>query len=363
MSGPDYPVSPHPRPVHEAERAAMLADPGFGRYFTDHMASAVWTPDAGWHDRKVGPLEPFSLHPSAAVLHYAQEIFEGLKAYRHADGSVWLFRPEANARRFARSARRLALPELPEEDFLASVTALVRADREWVPASGGEQSLYLRPFMFGAEAFLGVRPAERVVYSVIASPAGPYFAHGVEGVTLWVSSEYTRAGKGGTGAAKCGGNYAAGLAAQLEARKHGCDQVMYLDDAGGEGNLEESGTMNLCLVTSAGELVTPALGTILEGVTRDTILALAGDHGLTPVERAVTLDELRTGAAAGTVTEVFAAGTAAVVTPIVGFKGEGYAFTVGDGTPGKRTLAIRAQVLDIQYGRAEDRHGWMRRVL
>ncbi|WP_335936413.1 branched-chain amino acid aminotransferase [Streptomyces sp. PTD5-9] len=357
-----FPLSRNANPTPAAEREKILAAPGFGRHFTDHMASAVWTREAGWHDRKVGPLEPFSLHPSAAVLHYAQEIFEGLKAYRHADGSVWLFRPEANARRFARSAARLVLPELSEEDFLTSVAELVRADEAWVPASSGEESLYLRPFMFASEAFLGVRPAARVVYSVIASPAGPYFASGVTGVTLWVSERFTRAADGGTGAAKCGGNYAASLAAQIEAEEHGCDQVMYLDSAG-NGNLEESGTMNLCLVTSDGHLVTPALGTILEGVTRDTVLALASEFGLTPQERSVGLDELRSGAEDGSITEVFAAGTAAVITPIVGFKGNGYEFTVGNGEPGKQTVALRKHVLDIQYGRVEDKHGWLRRVL
>ncbi|CAM2839679.1 MULTISPECIES: branched-chain amino acid aminotransferase [Streptomyces] len=358
----DFPLTRTTRPLPAPERARVLESPGFGRHFTDHMATATWTDGHGWHGHRVGPLEPFSLHPSAAVLHYAQEIFEGLKAYRHADGSVWLFRPEANARRFARSARRLALPELPEEDFLAGVEALVRADEPWVPVPRSEESLYVRPFMFASEAFLGVRPAAEVVFSVIAGPAGPYFANGLAGVTLWVSSTYSRAAKGGTGAAKCGGNYASGLAAQLEAREHGCDQVLYLDSAGG-GFLEESGTMNLCLVTADGHLVTPPLGTILEGVTRDTILALAPECGLVPQERPVTIDELRAGAADGTVTEVFAAGTAAVVTPIVGFKGDGYAFTVGDGEPGKHTAALRSRVLDIQFGRAKDTHGWLHRVL
>ncbi|MFD6529880.1 branched-chain amino acid aminotransferase [Streptomyces sp. NPDC060184] len=358
----DFPLSRTTHPTPGAERAAILADPGFGRYFTDHMATATWTPASGWHDHKIGPLEPFSMHPSTAVLHYAQEIFEGMKAYRHADGSVWLFRPDANARRFARSAARLALPQLPEEDFLTSVAELVRADEVWVPTPTDEESLYLRPFMFASEAFLGVRPAARATYCVIASPAGPYFPSGVTGVTLWISSEYTRAAKGGTGTAKCGGNYAASLAAQIEAQEHGCDQVMYLDSAG-ENTLEESGTMNVCLITADGRLVTPALGTILEGVTRDTVLSLAADFGLTPEERSISLGELRSGAADGSITEVFAAGTAAVITPMVGFKGEGYAFTVGDGTPGKHTMALRDHVLDIQYGRAEDKHGWMRRVL
>ena len=356
-----FPLHRTTTPVPAAERAAILGDPGFGKHFTDHMAAASWTPDAGWHDRRIGPLAPYTLHPSAAVLHYAQEVFEGLKAYRHADGSVWLFRPEVNARRFARSARRLTLPELPEAEFLDSVSGLVRADEAWVPASGGEQSLYLRPFMFASEPFLGVRPSNRVEYSVIASPAGMYFTSGVVGVTLWVSTTFTRAAVGGTGAAKCGGNYAASLAAQLEAQEHGCDQVLYVDGADHEW-LEESGTMNVFLVTSTGELVTPPLGTILEGVTRDSVLALAEDHGLTAVQRPVGVTELREGCADGTITEVFAAGTAAVITPVVGFKGEGLDVTVGGGVPGKTTLTLREHVLDIQYGRVEDTRGWLRPV-
>ncbi|MEU6575138.1 branched-chain amino acid aminotransferase [Streptomyces sp. NPDC046805] len=358
-----FPLTRTADPLPEDERAAFMEAPGFGQYFTDHMARAVWTPEAGWHDRGVGPLEPFSLHPSAAVLHYGQEIFEGLKAYRHADGSVWLFRPESNARRFGRSAERLGLPLLPEEDFLASIEALVRADEPWVPTAADEKSLYLRPFMFAAEPFLGVRPARRVQYAVIACPAQPYFASGAAGVTLWVTTSYTRAAKGGTGAAKCGGNYAATMAPQTEAERQGCAQVLYLDTEGEQGCIAESGAMNLFLVTSGGELVTPALGTILEGVTRDTVLALAGEFGLTPVERAVTFEELRAGAAEGTVTEVFAAGTAAVLTPVTGIKGDGYAFKIGTGEPGKTTLALRERVLDIQYGRVQDPYGWMQRVL
>ena len=357
-----FPLTPTTTPLPDSERADILADPGFGKFFSDHMATAVWTPSAGWHDQQVGPVKPFALHPSAAVLHYAQEIFEGLKAYRHADNSIWLFRPEMNARRFARSARRLALPELPEEQFIESIAQVVRADVAWVPPYGGEQSLYIRPFMFASEAFLGVRPAAHITFSVIAGPAGAYFTSGVTGVTLWVSTTYTRAAEGGMGAAKTGGNYAGGLAAQIEAHEHGCDQVLYLDGAEHKW-LEESGTMNLCLVTSDGQLVTPGLGTILDGVTRDSVLDLASDHGLTPVERRVSMAELRTGCENGTITEVFAAGTAAVITPIVGFKGDGYAVTVGDGEPGKITLAVREHMLDLQYGRVPDTRGWLRRVV
>ena len=199
-----FTTTPNPSPASDAERAAVLADPGFGKYFTDHMATATWTAGEGWHDGRVSAYGPITIMPSAAVLHYAQEIFEGLKAYRHADGSIWSFRPEANARRMARSSARLALPVLEEEDFVASLRALVEVDRAWVPEveDGGEKSLYLRPFMYASEAFLGVRPANEVTYSVIASPAGAYFAGGLKPVTLWISQHFARAGAGGTGAAK-----------------------------------------------------------------------------------------------------------------------------------------------------------------
>lgn len=356
-----FEVVPTSRALADAERARILADPGFGKYFTDHMASAVWTPAEGWHDLQIRALEPFSLHPATAVLHYGQEAFEGLKAYRHADGSIWLFRPTANAARFARSARRLALPEVDEPTFLAAVTELVRADHAWVPQFGGEHSLYLRPFMFASEAFLGVRPAAHVTFGVIASPAGPYFPSGISGVTLWVTTTYTRAAPGGTGAAKCGGNYASGLAAQLEALEQGCDQVLFTDGAEHVW-LEEAGTMNLCLVTGDHELLTPGLGTILEGVTRDSVLSLAAEHGFTPVERRISIDELRERCSDGSVTEVFAAGTAAVITPVVALRGEGWQVRVADGRPGKRTLALREHILGIQRGHVPDARGWLHRV-
>jgi branched-chain amino acid aminotransferase len=348
--------------VAEDERAQMLAEPGFGRFFSDHMASASWTSDEGWHDFRITALASYSLHPAASVLHYGQEIFEGLKAFRHADRSIWLFRPELNARRFANSARRLALPVLAEESFIESIVELVRADQDWVPPYDGERSLYLRPYMFGSEAFLGVRPAARVSYGAIASPAGSYFSSGVSGVTLWVSENYTRAAKGGTGAAKCGGNYAASLAPQVEAKAHGCEQVLYLS-ADDDRYLEESGTMNLFLVTDDGELITPGLGTILEGVTRASVLELAAEHDLKPVERRVRLQDLRAGCADGSITEMFAAGTAAVITPIVGFNGDSYAETVGDGQPGRVTLAIRQHILDVQFGRVPDTGNWLQRVV
>jgi branched-chain amino acid aminotransferase len=351
---------PNPSPLPDDERARILQDPGFGRHFTDHMARVTWTADAGWHDARTEAYGPLLLEPSAAVLHYAQEIFEGLKAYRHADGSAWAFRPEENAARFARSARRLALPELPTQTFLESIEALVAVDLKWVP-SGGETSLYLRPFMFASEAFLGVRPAAVVDYLVIASPAGAYFPGGVRPVSIWLSRDYTRAGFGGTGAAKCGGKYAASLAAHQEAIAHGCHQVCFLD-AQDRQWVEELGGMNLYFVYDDGTLVTPELtGTILEGVTRDAILVLAGDLGLKAEERKVSIEEWKDGARSGRIREVFACGTAAVVTP-VGVLLDGADEVSTGKEPGQVTMQIRSSLLDLQYGRAEDRHGWMRRL-
>ncbi|MFD1860921.1 branched-chain amino acid aminotransferase [Aeromicrobium camelliae] len=346
----------------EPERAAILENPGFGNHFTDHMFLAEWTPDHGWHDARVVPYGPLSLDPATAVLHYAQEIFEGLKAYGHADGSVWLFRPDANGERLQRSAHRLALPELPLEWFLGSVRALIETDRAWVPR-GEEKSLYLRPFMFASEAFLGVRPSQHVTYSVIASPAGAYFTGGIKPVSIWLSEQYSRAGAGGTGAAKCGGNYAASLLPQQEAAAEGCAQVAFLD-AVEHRWVEELGGMNLYFVQADGSIVTPELsGSILEGVTRDSILRLAAELGHQVVERKVSIDEWREGAADGTITEVFACGTAAVVTPVGTLKWRGGEVTAGDGGLGKVTAEIRQALVDIQYGRAEDRFGWMTRVL
>ncbi|PJJ55247.1 branched-chain amino acid aminotransferase [Compostimonas suwonensis] len=345
----------------EAERELILADPGFGQHFTDHMVQIVWTEGEGWHDAAVLPYGPLVLDPAAAVLHYAQEIFEGLKAYRQADGSIWSFRPDANGRRLQRSARRLALPELSIDDFVESLRQLVSTDAAWVP-SAPETSLYIRPFMIATESFLGVRPAQEVGYYVIASPAGAYFANGVSPVSIWLSTEYSRAGKGGTGAAKTGGNYASSLLPQAEAYEHGCAQVLFLDSVEGR-YLEELGGMNVVLVYKDGTLVTPESDSILEGITRDSILQLARDRGHAVQERRVTIDEWREGVASGDIVEVFACGTAAVVTPIAMLKAEG--FTVGseDAPAGELTMSLRQELTDIQYGRLPDRHGWMTRLV
>ncbi|MWB99916.1 branched-chain amino acid aminotransferase [Agromyces seonyuensis] len=339
-------------------REAILADPGFGNHFTDHMVDICWSEKGGWHRPRVQPYGPIQLDPAAAVLHYAQEIFEGLKAYRHADGSIHTFRPYENAARLQRSARRLALPELPVEYFIESLQRLVQADGDWVP-SAPETSLYLRPFMFAKEAFLGVRPAKKVAYYLIASPAGAYFHGGIAPVDIWLSTDYTRAAKGGTGAAKTGGNYAASLLPQAEAYEHGCQQVLFLDD---EGNLEELGGMNVVLVRKDGSLLTPDSDSILEGITRASILQLAQDRGLAVEQRPISLTEWREGAASGDIVGAFACGTAAVVVPIGSLKSEEFTIEhVGDAAT-EIALSLREELTGIQYGRLEDRHGWNLRL-
>ncbi|MEX0426519.1 branched-chain amino acid aminotransferase [Nocardioides sp. DS6] len=349
-------------PASDERLAEILADPGFGNYFTDHMLLVEWTPEKGWHDARIEAYGPLSLDPATAVLHYAQEIFEGMKAYRHADGSIWAFRPEANAQRMARSSKRLALPTLEIEDFVQSVFELVKVDQRWVPeaSEGNEKSLYLRPFMFASEPFLGVRAAHHVTYMVIASPAGSYFKGGVKPVRIWLSEDYTRAGRGGMGAAKTGGNYASSLVAQEEAYSHGCDQVVFLDAAEGK-YVEELGGMNLYFVYADGRIVTPEVGTILEGITRSSIIELAGKLGYQVEERKFAIDEWRAGVASGEITEVFACGTAAVVTPVGELVWEGGSLpSIPAGGVGE---TLRKQLVDVQFGRAEDTFGWMRRII
>ena len=356
-----FELQPNPHARTEAELAQVLADPGFGAYFTDHMVTVTWTKGRGWHSATVKPYGPLSLDPSAAVLHYGQEIFEGLKAYRHPDGSVHLFRPEKNAERFQKSAARIMLPSLDVDDFVEAVRQLVTIDARYVPAPEGEQSLYIRPFMIASEAFLGVRAAEEVTFLVIASPVGPYFSEGVKGVDIWVTDEWARAGEGGTGAAKCGGNYAASLIAQYEGYDHGCTQVMFIE-ATDKDRVEELGGMNVFLLTADGKLVTPALtGTILDGITRDSILKAGERAGLEPVERRLAAAEVFDGIADGTFVEAFCCGTAAVISPISGFKTRDGEWRP-QGQEFARTLAIRDAVLDIQYGRVPDPFGWTSKV-
>ncbi len=351
---------PHPAPTADAVRAGLVADPGFGKIFSDHMVTIDWTEGQGWHSATLGPRQPIALDPAAAVLHYAQEIFEGLKAYRLADGTMALFRPEANARRFNASAQRLAMPELPEDMFIEAIRQLVAVDADWFPSVDGG-SLYLRPFMIATEAFLGVRPAKEYKFIVIASPAGNYFKSGAPAVSIWVS-DYTRAAPGGTGAAKCGGNYAASLVPTAEAFAKGHDQVLFLDAAEHKW-VEELGGMNLFFVMADGRIVTPPLtGTILPGVTRDSLLQLAAEEGLKVSEEPYSLDQWRADAASGTLLETFACGTAAVVTPVGTVADRTSEFTIGSGGPGQITQKLRSRLVAIQRGEAPDPHGWVMKL-
>ena len=356
-SGLVWNVLPDAEPTPDAEREAILADPGFGQHFTDHMVDICWSEKGGWHRPRVQPYGPIPLDPAAAVLHYSQEIFEGLKAYRHADGSIWTFRPDRNAARLQRSARRLALPELPAEYFLESLRELIAVDGAWVPTAP-ETSLYLRPFMFAKEAFLGVRAAQKVAYYLIASPAGAYFTGGVQPVNIALSTRYARAGHGGTGAAKTGGNYASSLLPQAEAYEKGCQQVLFLDG----DYIEELGGMNLVLVTNDGRLITPESDSILEGITLASILQLAQDRGLTVEQRKVTIDEWREGAADGSIIGAFACGTAAVVVPIGKLVADDYEIVHEGEASSELALSLREELTGIQYGRVADRHGWMVRL-
>jgi branched-chain amino acid aminotransferase len=357
-----FDIEPTATPIAISERERLLADPGFGRVFTDHMAVVRYSEGQGWHGAQIRARGPVSTEPASAVLHYAQEIFEGLKAYRMPDGGISLFRPEANARRFRDSARRLAMPELPEEIFLESIRALVRTDRDWTPTSEGG-ALYLRPFMFASEVFLGVKPSSEYLYMVIASSVGSYWKGEPRAISVWVSQNYTRAAPGGTGAAKCGGNYAASLVAQAEAGRQGCDQVVFLD-AVERRWVEELGGMNIFFVLDDGTLRTPPLGgTILPGITRDSIIRLAREAGLTVEEAPYGIDQWQADAASGHLREAFACGTAAVVTPIGEARGEGFSLTVGSGGPGQITERLRKELTAIQFGRAADPHGWMERVI
>jgi branched-chain amino acid aminotransferase len=359
-AGLKFEIQPAADPMSEKERTARLVDPGFGRIFTDHMALVRYNQAKGWHDARLECRSHFALDPAAAVMHYAQEIFEGLKAYKRDDGGINLFRPDANARRFRNSAERMAMPPLPESVFIEAVEQLVRLDRAWMPA--GEGTLYLRPFMIATEIFLGVKPSSEYIFAVIASSVGSYFKGGPAPVSIWVSENYTRAAIGGTGAVKCGGNYAASLRAQAEAIEHGCDQVVFLD-AVERRYVEELGGMNVFFVFDDGSLLTPPLGTILPGITRDSIIALAKDSGTRVREELYTIDQWRADAASGKLKEAFACGTAAVISPIGKVCSARGDFLISGGTAGTVAMGLRKKLVDIQHSRAPDPHNWIRKVL
>jgi branched-chain amino acid aminotransferase len=360
----DFEIHPSQARVPAAERERILAAPGFGQVFTDHMITLRWSAERGWHDGKLEPYGPFALDPATAVFHYGQELFEGLKAYRQDSGSIVMFRPQANAARFNAGCRRMAMPELPEQTFLHALELLVAQDREWIPEGEGN-SLYLRPFMIATQRGLGVNhPSSEYLFCVIASPAASYFGAG-KTVKVWLSEDYTRAAPGGTGAVKCGGNYAAAFAAQQQAVDQGCDQVVWLDAAEHQW-VEEMGGMNLYFVYGSddrAEIMTPALtGSLLPGITRDSLLTLAPNLGVPATEGRISVSEWRDGCAEGSLREVFACGTAAVITPVGAVLSASGGWTIGSGEPGPVTMRLRSELIGIQYGHQPDPFGWIYKV-
>jgi branched-chain amino acid aminotransferase len=340
---------PRPRPAD----AAL----GFGKYFTDHMFVMDWVAGRGWHEPRVVPYGPLSLDPAAAVLHYGQAMFEGLKAFRGRDGKVRLFRIDHHCRRMQAGAPRLCLPPVEAELMRAAVLELVRADRDWVPSSPGT-ALYIRPTLIASEPFLGVRPAERCTFFIINSPVGAYYAEGMKPVKIWVERSYVRAAPGGLGAVKAGANYAASLLAAETARRAGFAQVLWLD-ASEHRWLEEVGTMNLFLKIR-GELVTPPLGgTILAGVTRDCVIALARGWGLPVSERRISMDEVIAAHRAGDLEEVFGSGTAAVISPVGELASGDERIVVNDGAIGPTAQRLYDEITGIQAGTRPDPHGWL----
>jgi branched-chain amino acid aminotransferase len=365
MSADSFDLKPGKALKSASEREAILKGTlGFGRLFTEHMVTIRYTGGA-WQRGELVPYGPITLDPAASVLHYGQAIFEGFKAYRQPDGGIATFRPEANGRRFAASARRLAMPELPVELFVGASDVLLKQERDWVPSGAGE-SMYLRPLMIATEAALGVKPAKEYTFLLFGSPSGDYFPQGVKPVSLWLCTDYVRAAPGGTGEAKCAGNYAASLVAQQRAIDEGCVQVIWLDAVERKW-IEEMGGMNLFFVhkTASGhKLVTPKLtGTLLAGVTRDSLLKLAGDLGYAVEEKMISVDDWAAGMKDGSIAEVFACGTAAVITPVGEVKFDGGSWQINGGEFGPVARRLREALLSIQYGTSPDPHGWMHRVL
>lgn len=350
-----FPVDPKAQLKSDAEYQRVMRELGFGVDFSDHMARAVWTEDEGWSEKGIVEYGPLALDPAAAVLHYGQEVFEGIKAYRHADGSIWTFRPAYNAARLNMSSRRLAIPELPLQDFLGSIVSLIRADEKWVPRGEGS-SFYLRPFIIATEPFLGVRAAKRYDYLLIGSPSGPYFTNGFTPINVWVDREYHRAGPGGMGNVKTGGNYAASLLPKVQAHDAGFDEVLFLD-AATNSNLDELGGMNVFVVMSDGAVLTPKLtGNILPGGTRASIIEFLEDEGVKVTQSEIPLTWLLEAIRSGEVGEMFACGTAAVVTPIGSLSGTDFQVSV---PTGEMTAHIYDELTAIQLGKQEDRFGWL----
>jgi branched-chain amino acid aminotransferase len=360
-----FDIRPCPNPTPAADRAQVLESPGFGQVFTDHMITIRWSAELGWHDARLEPYGPLRLDPSASVFHYGQEIFESLKAYRQNSGRIVTFRPEANAARLNRSAQRLAMPELPQSAFVRAIELLVKQDRAWVP-SAKDHSLYVRPFMIATEPRLREdRPSSTYLFMIIASPVGPYFPRGVRPVAVRLAEGYSRAGIGGTGEAKCGSNYGGTFAGQQQAIENGCDQVVWLDSIERRW-VEELGGMNLMFVYGTGakaRLMTPQLtGTFLPGIIRDSLLKLSPDLGIPAAEDRISVEEWQTKSESGEISETFACGTAAVITPVGKVKSATTEWTIGNALPGPVTMQLREHLINIQYGNASDPYGWIHEI-
>ena len=341
-------TTPKPKPDQKAL--------GFGKYLSDHMFLMDYDADQGWHDPRIVPYGPIPMEPDAVALHYAQETFEGLKAYRTADGSIQLFRPDMNAKRLINSNRRLCMPELPVEDFIETVKALVRVDADWVP-SEPDTSLYIRPFMFTSEGQIALHNCSRFVFAIITSPVGAYFAEGINPVKILVEDEYVRAVRGGTGFAKCGGNCAAAMAGQEKAERLGYSQVLWLDGVERK-YVEEAGGMNFMYIINGEVWTAPADGTVLPGVTRDSILAILKEWGVpTRVER-MTIDDLMAAGRDGSLQEAFACGTAAVISPVGALHYKGDEVTINGFETGSLTRKLYDYLTGIQWGREKDIFGW-----
>ncbi|MDF2543235.1 MAG: branched-chain amino acid aminotransferase [Herbinix sp.] len=328
----------------------------FGTIFTDHMFVMKYETGKGWHDPKVVPYEPISLEPSAMVFHYGQEMFEGLKAYKTEDGRTLLFRPNKNIERANKTNRRICIPEIPEEDFLQAIKAVVKVDEAWIPTKPGT-SLYIRPFVIATDPFLGVRPSDTYLFMVILSPVGAYYPEGLNPVKIWIEDEYVRAVKGGIGEAKTGGNYVASLRSQVKAHDEGYSQVLWLDGVERK-YIEEVGAMNI-FFKIAGTVITPALnGSILPGVTRDSVITLCKEWGIPTEERRISIDEIFEASQNGTLEEVFGTGTAAVISPVGTLRWEQHIMQVQDGGIGLISQKLYDTITGIQLGKLKDNHNW-----
>jgi branched-chain amino acid aminotransferase len=346
-----------------AEKKSPIKDESklvFGKQFTDRMFIMEYETGRGWHSARIVPYAPFSLDPAALVFHYAQEIFEGLKAFRRQDGSIVLFRPEDNIKRFNRSAKRMCMPEVDEAFFLKALKELVRLEANWVPHSQGT-SLYIRPTMIATEPVLGVKPSGKYLCYIILSPVGAYYKGGFKPVKIWISDQHVRSVPGGIGEVKTGGNYAASLYASKEAAQKGFDQVLWLD-AVHRKYVEEVGSMNICFLYKGKIVTTPLAGTILDGITRRSVLTLAKEMGIKVEERAMTVDEILDGAENGLLEEAFGTGTAAVVSPVGQLTYRDRTVILSGGQVGKLTLKLYEILTGIQYGRLPDPHGWVESV-